>query len=497
MGYRMFMIWALMIMAGCRSGFDGDPTANQAPETFMMVDTIQRTGVDRFSSQVKIYWWGTDPDGYLKGFEISTDGVHWNFTTKQDSLIKFTLPTGKDSFDFRFQVRAVDHLGLSDPSPAILGVPVKNASPEISFITPGANPGITTRFPVRSFPVLKYNLTANDLDGISDIARIEIVWNDTAAIPFVLPPKTTELTLMADQPKASASACKIFTGSNLSPVSGLMSGMLLDASNILYARAIDQVGSRSPWMPAPAVFVRKVKGDILLVNAYTSITAKLQAQAYYAGALKDLGKVADTLQLTEISQGNYTELSPDNQTQDLVFRLFKHIVWFSDEGNFSLSFAQKTLLGFFNQGGNMFMSCAFNSSFDTSAGFLNITPVQRLVPQPAGQTFRMVNGYPLTAMESGWPALQCNASPFLVRPVFSASNSGSIQHEYLYRAKIRITGSVNADWESNDSTQVAIRRKLAGGKTQYIFFSVPLEKMNGLNNSALFFKKAWVDELEF
>ena len=175
---------AILGLTGCRPDFEGNPKNNQAPETHLMADTIQRSGTDRFSSQVMLHWWGADPDGYIAGYFISFNGRDWTFTERQDSLLKFAIPAGNDTFDFTFYVKAADNFGLEDPTPATLGVPIKNSSPTLDFVTPQANPGTTTRFPVRTFPVLKYSLIVNDLDGKEDLSSIELVWNDTQATNY-------------------------------------------------------------------------------------------------------------------------------------------------------------------------------------------------------------------------------------------------------------------------------------------------------------------------
>jgi len=91
------------LLGSCRKEeFSGTRKSNVAPQTYMLADTIVRTGDNRYRTQVLVQWWGTDSHGFITGYEVSTDGVNWFYTTRQDSLFTLSLPAGKDTFDFPF-----------------------------------------------------------------------------------------------------------------------------------------------------------------------------------------------------------------------------------------------------------------------------------------------------------------------------------------------------------------------------------------------------------
>lgn len=498
---RLVFIFTFLIafFSACRTDIKGTRKNNQAPRTFLTADTINRTGSNRLSSQVRLQWWGDDADGYVAYYKVSIDGINWVNTAKQDSTFNLQIPPGKDTFDFRFMVKAVDNEEMEDPVGASLGVPVKNSSPDIDFITPVGTAGATTRIPVKSFPVLKYYWQSSDPDGSHDVDHIELFLNDTNNVPVNVPADYDEITIVAKNPKLATSDCNILQGGSQVLSTGILKGLVLDAPNILYIRAVDKVGAKSKYKASSSIFVKKVHGSVLMVNGMVSVTGKTNTQIFYQDALKGLNILSyDTLMSTDVQNNNYTELSPDNQTQSLIFNLFPHIIWFTDDANTSLNFAKKTLTNFFASQGTMFMSVAFNSSFDTTAGYLDFTPCRQLVYLPQGQTYRLNNGSNVDASISGWPNLTSSAVPFVCRPLYKNDNNQNYHYDYIYNAVINISGSVNKTWQQPDSTNVMIKRsKATNNKTDFIITAVPPEKVNGNSNIQQFIDKALKTELGF
>lgn len=490
-----------MVAACKKNGFAGDKNQNLAPKTYMTVDTINRTGANRYNSQVKVQWWGTDADGYVKGYKISTDLVNWIYTTRQDSVFSLLLPNGKDTFDFRFYVKAVDNTDTEDPNYASLAYPVKNSPPTISYIEPTGTAGTITRNPLRSFPVLKYTWNALDPDGPQDLDHIEMVLNDTnSGAIYQVSATFSDITLMADNPSAALTTCKVYNGQSTIPLAGTIQNLKTAEWNVLYIRSVDRVGTHSRFVPSDSVFVKRVTSDRLLVNAISSSTQRQPVMSFYISGLNAVGiNSFDTLMATEVLNNTYTELSVDNLTQQRIFSLFKHILWFTDDANFSLSFGQKTTAPFFKNGGNMFMSAAFNTNWDTTSSWLDFTPARTLVPQRNGQTYRMVDQANITATNAGWPALQFyTAGAPIIRPFFKFDDNAAYDYEYLYRASLRVTGGgPSFDWNSADSTNVMAKRMIQGGPTNFIFTSLPMEKLSGNAGLTPLFTKIFINELAF
>ncbi len=498
---KQYIKFAIIILfaSACRSGIKGNKNPNKAPRTFLTCDTINRSGNNRLSSQVRLQWWGDDADGYIASYKFSFDGIIWLSTNKQDSTFNLQIPPGKDTFDFRFTVKAVDNMGLEDPVGASLGVPVKNSAPVIDFITPVGSAGATTRNPVKTFPVLKYYWQTDDPDGATDVDYIELFFNDTNNVPVIVSANYNEVTLAAKDPNKNTSDCNILQGSKQTPSPNLLKGLVLDASNTLYIRAVDKVGAKSAYKASQNIYVKKVHGQVLLVNGMISSNGKITSQQFYQDALKNINILYyDTLLSSDVQNNNYTELAPDNQTQALIFALFPHIIWFTDDANTSLNLAKKTLNTFFANNGTILLSATFNSSFDTTANLLDFTPARQLVYMPQGQTYRLNNTSNINAVSSSWPNLASNSPPFVCRPFYKADNNQNYNYEYIYNALINVSGNINKAWQQTDSTNVMAKRiKTSNNKTDFIITSVPLEKINGNNNIQQFLDKALKTELGF
>src|SRR5690606_29285076 len=85
-----------LIMMSCDSGLDGNRNENKPPNTSLTLNEINLPEGQRLNSQIRISWWGDDPDGYVTGYEIfigdgyQDAGAVWTFTESTDST--FILP---------------------------------------------------------------------------------------------------------------------------------------------------------------------------------------------------------------------------------------------------------------------------------------------------------------------------------------------------------------------------------------------------------------------
>lgn len=140
------------------------------PETVLFV----QGPVDTVNHVARLYWFGTDPDGEVTGFEIrfrnpaSPADTQWAFTTRTDSLFTVFTPTG---FTLpTFEARAVDDDGLRDPTPARQDFAFSNEAPTVTLINPPV-PADST------FASLTLFWTAEDRDG--NASRLQFrVWLD-------------------------------------------------------------------------------------------------------------------------------------------------------------------------------------------------------------------------------------------------------------------------------------------------------------------------------
>lgn len=493
----LFFIVGVAINA-CKKGFDGDRKTVAPPETFMAVDTLFRTGENRLTTRVDAYWWGNSVGGIIVGYEVSTDNMQsWHFTTKQDSSFLLKIPPGKDSADVVVYVRAIDHLGQIDPSPASTLYPIKNSRPEIRFIFSLALAGIPSQNPVNVFPVLKYNIFGSDPDGADDLKEFELYINDTNTQPYIIAANTNAFTLVAKNTGADSSECSVYINSSNTPLIPQIKYLRLNQNNTIYIRAVDKAISKSGFVATPEIWVRKIAGNTLIVNAYSS--NKNFVQNFYCNTLKSIGiTVFDTLQATEIVNNNYTQLQPDFQTQSRTFALFKNIVWFGDDVNFSLPLGQRSTSDFFNKGGSLFMSVAINSSFDPLSNFLDWTPIKNLVNPPANAVFRVNINALVNPVYVGWPTIKSTVIIASARPFELPSNTATVGYDSLYYGGIieSVTGNPPVPW-TGISTVLGKRYSIANNKTNFVISSLPLERFNGNNNTDSMFKRILIDELGF
>lgn len=505
-----FSCWGLflaaVIITSCKKEeFAGDATANLLPETHMLADTIQRSGDNRYRTQVLVQWWGNDADGFVTGYEVSLDGINWFFTTRQDSVFSLSLPAGKDTFDFPFYVRAIDNAGAKDLTPATLAYPVKNSAPDVRFIFASGTPGSPSRNPSKTFPVLRYSWEGSDPDGEDNIDHYELFLNDTTAAPYVLPANASAVTFVGKNFAGAVTDCDVFINNATVALSLPATGMKLNEYNTVYIRSVDKVNAKSVFKATPAVWVKKPASDVLVVNAFINTFTKNTVQNFYLSNMVNVGvTVFDTLQATEQVANNYTELSTDPLTQSRVFALFKKILWFSDDADFSLSLAQKSTTEFFakgqstSNGGRLFMALSIASDIDPLANYLDFTPVRKLVSPPAGSTFRFAKDSLVTPHKNGWPVLKSTAILPSARP-FEIPEAPSSLYAYdtLYKASITQSSSQGATLWSGPSHVIARRVTISTGKSNFIISSLPFHLLNGNNNIGQFFQKTLKDELDF
>lgn len=474
------------LFSACKNSLQGDVNTNAPPQTFSIVDTIIRTGDDRFNSQVFINWWGDDPDGYIAGYEFTFDSLvndqtDWRFTLNHDSVFLLPAPPGQDTVDFIFHVRAVDNEGFKDPTPAVLVYPVKNSPPVVSFVNAENNP-------VRSFPVLRFYWTGSDPDGTENLNHFELCWNDTTAVPYTLDVSASGAVFEAVDLQSDTSACLLYVNNNSTPQALLMPGMLLNDSNVLYIRAVDDAFEPSPYVASYKVFVKKPVSDILLVDGYT--TGGATVEGFYADQLSQQGFApVDTMQIFQQSGGSYTQLSPDNLSQSKVFGLFKTIIWFTNDASNSLSLGQKTLNGFFDAGGKLLMAVYVSSLFDEQSNFLDFTPIQSFVV-PDDTTLLLTDTSGIIGLQPGYPDLESTTFVGVVRPFHPAV--GAIE---LYSAELLAKDNVSLSISNWDGTSTVMAMKKNGsGETNFIISTLELQKLNGLSNIEDLFHQILITE---
>lgn len=141
---------------------------------------------------VHLYWFGSDPDGDVVGFDFrfvypgqDPDTVKWIRTTRSDSLMAVYTPTGYAAPIF--YVRAVDNAGLVDPNPAHQQFSFTNQPPTLVLLN---------RLRAKDTTFASVTLTWNAVDPDGDAGHMKfLVWLDghqanptvTQTNPFTVP----------------------------------------------------------------------------------------------------------------------------------------------------------------------------------------------------------------------------------------------------------------------------------------------------------------------
>lgn len=477
-------IFGVLLFNSCKESLQGDINANLAPETYTVVDTIIRFGDNRLKTKIDIHWWGDDKDGYLSGYEFSLDNKNWEFTQKQDSTFLINIPEGSDTFNFSFYIRSIDNDGVADKTPAYIVFPVKNSPPNVEFVYSKTTP---LRKPKATFPVLKFSWQGSDPDGNENLAHYEIFLNDTNNTALIVESVYNSIIIKSQNLIDNIVDCDVFQGTSLKLHDKVLQGLRLNDTNRLFIRSVDIVGETSQFDSSYKIFVIKPTSKILLVNAYSK-NIELR-EDYYVNNLQNIGiSNYEITRINEVIDNIYTELSPDNITQSMIFDLFDYLIWFGKDVGYSMSLAQRTTTNFFNNSGKLFMAVEISSSIDEQAGFLDFTPIDSLVSMPKGvNSFRIERDSILPHLQ-GWPLLKSSKYIASARPFYQDISSVA-----LYDAKIVKTGTFGKKpWEGKSTV---IAKKVFNGNTQFIISSLELHNLNGNNNIDSLFTKIFIDEL--
>lgn len=469
-----------VLYPGCKkTGFTGQTAENKAPETHTIIDTIIRTGSDRFNSEVHIRWWGDDPDGYLTGYEFAFDNGPWHFTTLNDSVFILSPPPGLDTVDFTFKVRAIDNDGLVDPTPASVEYPIKNSQPTVAFV-----PG--TENPTKSFPILRFFWKADDPDGQANLNKFELVWNDTSQTPVEVDINTSGAIFEALSMQSGPTETNIYRNNNDDPENGTIPGFQVGDTNRLYIRVIDNSDASSDWVSSYPVYVQPILSDVLVVNATTTVSGSVED--FYFQQIANQGiALIDTVRYYAKDGADFSERAPDNLTQRKIFAEFNTIIWFSNSASTSLSVAQRTTTDFFDQGGKMLMAIYVSSTFDEQSQFFDFTPVEELV-ETGDTTLQMNNGASIDPLETGWPTLSSTAILGVVKPIIVSI--GAIP---LYEAELlaRDSGGGINPWTGES---VVMAKQEVNGQTNFVISTLELQNLDGNTNIDQFFQKVLKDE---
>ncbi|MCK4595620.1 hypothetical protein KAT73_02470 [candidate division WOR-3 bacterium] len=425
---KKFVIIVISVTAfiGCEREPPIEPVLNIPPETHIYVEGL----VDTVPARQVIHWWGNDPDGWVVGYHYNWDG---NEDTVFTTLTCDTfILTAEDTVNFHtMSVWAEDNEAAVDTTPAVLTIPVMNSPPTVYF-KEGSLPKDTT------FSVVTFYLEAEDVDGNESIKGFYYRLDTDVSMSFI----------HVDTPYV--------TLRDVIPSERTFFAWAVDESN-----AISDSISHTWW-------VEEVVSDILLVDEEPGAGARL----FYKGILESMGLTYNLWRVEDALP--YSPFDVDITVNELGFNT---IIWFTGRDESQISHIQMTLEKYLDDDKKLFLvSHAVLSSFydpeipspflynylgiDTAA--LNVDLIDNILP--LGYTIyrdSLIDGYPDSL----------NVSAFISKfDAFEVNDKA----EVIYRLP------ESGLWEGRPG--IAVR--CPAQEPNLIFFSVPINKINGFGNAS-------------
>lgn len=402
MTYRhVSLIAALaLITLSCQdTGVQGELKENRPPKTYLTLDGVNRPDDNRLNSQVRIRWWGDDPDGYITGYEYNINNTGWRFTAKTDSVFVLPIPTGNETADVLFSIRAIDNQGALDPNPPSLTFPIVNSKPNIRFNTV-EQPSDTT------FHVFSFGWTASDPDGIANLDYTEIAVNDTVNGWVRMPDGVNFVTVNIQNGTSATANGQVFLGKSYVSTALILPGIVMNSGNTFYVRAVDQAGARSA-IERKRWYVKRQTSRVLVVNDDASPNTQTRLNNHLNWLRQSGITTVDVIQATDgtASGGFKAPLSVAFQktldpTMNKTFAKWDYIYWVSENLDRNITYALEMTVDFFRTGGKMFINIPTKTLPSTDPVF-TFLPFDRLgVPGVTGaQGFLIQSNTALTPVD--------------------------------------------------------------------------------------------------
>ncbi|MEC8739206.1 MAG: hypothetical protein VXX63_04955 [Bacteroidota bacterium] len=423
---RKYISIAWVFLAWFSSCKEGVPLENKPPETKIALGEINLYGPNRLNSDIQLSWYGTDPDGYIVGYEFSVNEGLWTFTKSQDTTFKFKLPPNKDTTDIRFMVRAIDNALVADPSPAILDIPIKNSPPKIEFVEKSLPKDSTLL-------VYTFQFLTSDQDGDESIREAYIRANDGEWSKLDL--QQSMVSLVAQNPiTTGVTNALVYYGKNNVQEDMVVDGFINGGLNTFYLKCKDQAGVESEIDTSKPIFIRQKTSDLLVVGIQPN-TVKNAYQQILQASVKDY----DLVDYFKDGGQNFPKFW--NPSFSLMAKNYPKMFFFSDQSTVSnpfnnqtglaLSFAASSLQRYNDEGGKVFISTSFPRGVD----FQNLSgpfPIDS-VSTKSGQALMSNDSFlrPTNTPPPYLPLLQSTNVQLGLDPVYH-----SVDAEVIYDAQL-------------------------------------------------------------
>ncbi len=453
-------ILSLVCLAYSCNREEGFVKPNQAPDTKISVDSINLSGDNRLNSLVDLNWYGSDPDGFVIGYEISFDLVSWEFTTSQDSTFKFSIASGSDTADINFYIRSIDQNLVRDPSPAYLKIPIKNTAPTVKLSE-------DLNLPDTAFLAATTAWSASDIDGTETITQVLLSLNGQDWFELNKSKKT--FTLVPSDPLASdTTQARIYYESDQNPASQPIPGLILNDTNRIYLKAIDQAGTESKVDTSDVFYMKGKKNDVLMVGGIGG-----NARNIYQTTLSNISVTYDYLDL--LANSGLYQPKIWNVTFRLQLSFYSKLFFFSDETIFTnsytnlsgllLEFAAASLQQYANSGGKYFIATSFDHNQNID-GFVGVLPIESVSTKNYGDA-RLYQDSAIVSTLAGFPDL--NPTSFALSGV-GVYNVDLQDTEVLYTANV-VDRRPTSPWPD---TKIIGSGRRVSGKLNQVYFGMQL-----------------------
>ena len=348
LGLALAVAASLVVAAGCgmTGKLTGTLNSNKPPETVLFVDG----DVDTVNHIVHLYWFGSDSDGEVKGFEWrllnpeTPADTLWRFTTLTDSI--FTVLTPQGYTNTKFSVRAVDDKDARDPDPPLQTFEFSNLPPIVRFQTKPL-PTDTT------FASVSVTWLGTDLDG--DVGKLTyLVWLD-----------------------GNEATPEITTGTAFTmPTARFdVNGTFTPGPRKIYVRAIDDGGRAGPADSAQWNVRSAVTGPnarlLIVDDCPRTNPANLRFDTLYSNSAARVGLLASEYSILRL---DVTQPFKTAKDVEQTFGLFDAVVWYrGNEVSFStlLDMAEPGLAAYLDGGGRFYVDGLYLISGRNASGPLS------------------------------------------------------------------------------------------------------------------------------
>lgn len=473
----------------CDTYINNDRVANKPPRTRLTVEEINREGENRLSAQIKISWWGDDPDGFVVGFEyeIQNSG-QWSFTTRNDSTFVLPITPGEQFADVVFRVRAVDNEDARDPNPASVTFPIRNTPPTIRFNNLELPPD-------SSYQLVSFGWVADDVDGVENLLRYEVALNDTTTwTPLDLVDNFISLNLPRN---ASGNTPTMFLGRSYRSTTTTIGEFKLNQDNTFFIRSLDQALAKSE-VREHTWYVRAQTSNILVLNDIGVASGRAAIMNQYLTAMQELGFTSyDVINITDGSADGGFRISRSAAlprvtapTLQQAIAQWDRIIWISNDLTRNIGYAPEFIGPFLQAGGKVFVTIPVRRLpvDDPTWSFLPVAGLEPIPPFSTG--FILEVNRDITPLEPTNALVLRNTQSYnLLAPIIAPAGA-----KRLYDADIqRATAPFGRPAAYDGNKTIAV--KSAEGNV--VYYGLSLHLTNGNNNFRQALGYFLIDELGF